>query len=813
MAQVFQEKFDAVNSDPAGSLLIADGECPKIRALLATSLIPVVWLDGQQNPLVAVSEILANRRAQGSPVKILHIVSHGSPGMLKFSGENIEQDALLRHQHLVADWRLNDLALWSCFTGSDHAFVRIIEKLTGATVWTTDQSLGRLKEGGSFWRLTNVSKTKSKSHAPDLPICASQQLAWNHQLGSFITNTPIRPIEPRRTSHEYANEDAFAALKYDGSVIAWGSAGNGGDSSSVDQHLTSGVVSIFSNGASAFAALKTDGSVITWGDADDGGDSSAVDLTSGVKRIFSTYGAFAALKDDGAVITWGSEAYGSNSTSVVSSLSSGISTIYSNSRAFAALKGDGSVITWGGVDEYDLIDHGGDSSAVANSLTSGVSKIISTGSAFAALKTDGSVITWGVAEAGGNSSAVAGSLTSGVSQIFSTEAAFAALKTDGSVITWGDSDYGGNSSAVAGSLTSGVSTIFSNRYAFAALKNDGSVITWGDPVDGGDPVISYDDGREPFDISGSLTSGVSQIFATEDAFAALKTDGSVITWGDADDGGDSSVVAGSLTSGVSKIFFSRDAFAALKDDGSVITWGYKAGDSSAVANQLTSGVIQIVSTQDAMAALKDDGSVITWGDAAEGGDSSSVEDDLASGVVGFANPFTNDFYTTRSFSQVLPISVIDEEEPNEITGSDSDDILQGAGSLDVIKGGSGNDYLKAKDHNDILIGGSGNDSLYGGKDNDELIGGSGNDTLGGGKGDDILTGGSNADTFKISRGNDIIRDFSIVQNDRIDANGYSLEFTQDGSSLLISDADNDVLTTVLNLSRDDLFASQPELVV
>ena len=167
----------------------------------------------------------------------------------------------------------------------------------------------------------------------------------------------------------------------------------------------------------------------------------------------------------------------------------------------------------------------------------------------------------------------------------------------------------------------------------------------------------------------------------------------------------------------------------------------------------------------------------------------------------------------KGFSQ-FPLSFrgTEEEEPNEITGSSSDDLLQGAGSLDVMKGGSGNDYLKAKDNNDILIGGSGNDSLYGGKDNDELIGGSGSDILGGGKGDDILVGGSNADTFKISKGNDLIRDFSIDQNDRIDANGYNLEFMQDGINLLISDSENDVLTTVLNLNRDDFLAWQPELM-
>ena len=38
------------------------------------------------------------------------------------------------------------------------------------------------------------------------------------------------------------------------------------------------------------------------------------------------------------------------------------------------------------------------------------------------------------------------------------------------------------------------------------------------------------------------------------AFAALKTDGSVVTWGYSSYGGDSSSVSSSLSSGVSEIF-------------------------------------------------------------------------------------------------------------------------------------------------------------------------------------------------------------------------------------------------------------------
>ncbi|MEF8707520.1 MAG: VCBS domain-containing protein [Candidatus Accumulibacter propinquus] len=49
------------------------------------------------------------------------------------------------------------------------------------------------------------------------------------------------------------------------------------------------------------------------------------------------------------------------------------------------------------------------------------------------------------------------------------------------MVTWGDSSYGGNSSAVAAALNGAidVTQVFSTEYAFAALRADGSVVTWG----------------------------------------------------------------------------------------------------------------------------------------------------------------------------------------------------------------------------------------------------------------------------------------------------------------------------------------------
>ena len=174
------------------------------------------------------------------------------------------------------------------------------------------------------------------------------------------------------------------------------------------------------------------------------------------------------------------------------------------------------------------------------------------------------------------------------------------------------------------SIKAGVTQIYSTSSAFAAVKDDGSVVTWGNSSDGGDSSTVSDD----------LSSGVTQIYSTERAFAALKVDGSVVTWGRAGQGGDSSAVTGNLGSGVTQIHSTERAFAVLKIDGSVVTWGDSryGGNSSAETGDLVSGVTQIYSNHYAFAALKGDGSVITWGYPTFGGDSSTVSDDLISGI-------------------------------------------------------------------------------------------------------------------------------------------------------------------------------------
>ena len=78
----------------------------------------------------------------------------------------------------------------------------------------------------------------------------------------IITDNEIKTYEKSTT--EFLNKGAYAALKEDGSVVAWGKSDYGGDISQIKDDLKN-ITQIFSS-SSGFAALKNDGSVISWGE-------------------------------------------------------------------------------------------------------------------------------------------------------------------------------------------------------------------------------------------------------------------------------------------------------------------------------------------------------------------------------------------------------------------------------------------------------------------------------------------------------------------------------------------------------------------
>lgn len=108
-----------------------------------------------------------------------------------------------------------------------------------------------------------------------------------------------------------------------------------------------------------------------------------------------------------------------------------------------------------------------------------------------------------------------------------------------------------------------------------------------------------------------------------------------------------------------------------------------------------------------------------------------------------------------------------------LTGSKTDDQIQGYGGSDIIRGQGGNDALH---------GGSGNDVITGDSGDDYLDGGYGDDILVGGKGDDYLTG--NIDNWYSS--SSAIADTDVFLFNRGDGHDYLYPSFLESSSLTLS---------------------------
>ena len=114
---------------------------------------------------------------------------------------------------------------------------------------------------------------------------------------------------PSQCAHRsFPNLRSFVALK-DGQLFPWGDDSYGG--SADDGAMSSGApagnafVSIASN-TKAFAALRQDGSLAAWGYNTFGGRHSDVPDGNDFVAVFSNARAFAALRQDGRIAAWGS---------------------------------------------------------------------------------------------------------------------------------------------------------------------------------------------------------------------------------------------------------------------------------------------------------------------------------------------------------------------------------------------------------------------------------------------------------------------------------------------------------------------------
>jgi len=272
-----------------------------------------------------------------------------------------------------------------------------------------------------------------------------------------------------------------------------------------------------------------------------------------------------ALRSDGTVWTWGANGFGQlgdgtmdsrNAPAQVPGLT-GVIQVAGGCNHSLALRSDGTVWAWGGNAAGQLgrgttSDHEATPAEVTG--LAGVTKI-SAGCGFSlALRSDGTVSAWGYDNVGqlGNGSVASSALpvkVAGLSHVTRISAGWdssIATATNGisvvtSVWTWGANDYGQLGDGTLASHTTPervtglpvyIAGVAAGAKTAAVLGADGSVWAWGTDTSGqlGNAPASTPVTR-PVNTIG-VGSGITQISAGLISMVALKSNGTVLAWGD-----------------------------------------------------------------------------------------------------------------------------------------------------------------------------------------------------------------------------------------------------------------------------------------
>jgi alpha-tubulin suppressor-like RCC1 family protein len=316
----------------------------------------------------------------------------------------------------------------------------------------------------------------------------------------------------------------------------------------------------------------------TWGGTANGRIGNAITAITSVSTPVTTFAGgtnwkqvscgnnhTAAIKTDGTLWTWGTNYSGQLGNAQTTNRSTPVTTFAGGTnwrqvscgyRATSAIKTDGTLWTWGSNVRLILGNNSNSASSANTPVTTfaggtnwrQVSFGIGSVSPAAAIKTDGTLWTWGYGNNGQlgnaqitNRSTPVTTFAGGTNwkQVTTGEPFTAAIKTDGTLWTWGSGGEGRLGNAVTtGNISTPITTfaggtnwkqVSGGTFFMAAIKTDGTLWTWGNNSEGrlgnssglnvSTPVTTFAGGTNWKQVSCGIPA------------AAIKTDGTLWTWG------------------------------------------------------------------------------------------------------------------------------------------------------------------------------------------------------------------------------------------------------------------------------------------
>ena len=219
------------------------------------------------------------------------------------------------------------------------------------------------------------------------------------------------------------------------------------------------------------------------------------------------------------------------------------------------------------------------------------------------------------------------------------------VKTDGSALCWGNNSYGQlgdgtlvdrtEPTQVFGLVPGTTASISMGGLHTCALKIDGSVVCWGsnDSLTGGGGQIGHGDKSEtiklfPTQVKGLGPGSTVSLSSSYNGTCAIKTDNSVVCWGETPPIGHSGTYApvkiSQVLGAIKSLTIGWKTTFALKSNGSVVGWGQNYCGQLGNGRQETGGPTQVTGLGPGSTAviatnfmhscaLKTDGSVVCWG--------------------------------------------------------------------------------------------------------------------------------------------------------------------------------------------------------
>jgi alpha-tubulin suppressor-like RCC1 family protein len=587
---------------------------------------------------------------------------------------------------------------------------------TDGTLWTWGRnSYGQLGDNTTTQRNTPVTTfaggTNWKQVAcgnPHIAAIKTDGTLWtwgrnnSGQLGDNTTinrSTPVTTFAGGTNWKQIACGNLYtAAIKTDGTLWTWGlnTSGQLGDNTITNRSTP---VTTFAGGTNwkqvagggnYIAAIKTDGTLWTWGlntsgqlgrNSDTalrltpvttfaGGTNWADTATGEPEELYTLTGGSAhtaAIKTDGTLWTWGQNTSGQLGDNTIINRSTPVTTFAggtnwkqvacsNNGSHTAAIKTDGTLWTWGTNSNGPLGDNTTTNrSTPVTTFAGGTNwkQVAGGGSHTAAIKTDGTLWNWGVNTTGQlgdntttNRSTPVTTFAGGTNwkQVAGGQNHTAAIKTDGTLWTWGSNSNGqlGDNTIISRSTpvttfaggTNWKQIACGNLYT-AAIKTDGTLWTWGSNTQGrlGDNTVTQR--NTPVTTFAGGTNW-KQVACGGIHAAAIKTDGTLWTWGQNTSGqlGDNTIINRStpvttFAGGTNwkQVACGNFHTAALNDDGTnkiLYLWGLNTSgqlgtnwisQDNQILQTFAGGTNwkQVAGGGNHTAAIKTDGTLWTWG--------------------------------------------------------------------------------------------------------------------------------------------------------------------------------------------------------